>query len=231
MSNVHAFPRSVRDYQIRINSFNILDKPLTVDGMNGPATRNAIHQALANFSIGLNAEHKEDLFDPSGITRIHWHWTAGSYTVSPFTLKHYNDVFDKEGNHYDGIAPAQQQAFYIPGRVGVSHTLNANTGAIGLSVACMAGATARGTVVNAGVSPITMAGIDGMLERSAEYCRLFDVRVSKWTCLTHAEVQPSLGIRQRGKWDIRVLPNDLKKYLSAEAVGNFLRNRMVEKFM
>jgi len=223
-----SFPRTVRDYQIRLNSLDFLSTGnlLTVDGMNGPKTRKAIQDGM----LFMNVEDGEDLFDSSGMTRVHWHWTAGSYTVTSRTKKYYNDLFDEKGNHYDGASPAQQQAFYIPGQTGVSHTLSGNTGAAGLSVACMAGATTRGSSVDAGKYPITWEGIDAMLERTMEYCRSFDIRVSPWTTLSHSEVQINIGIRQRGKWDIRCLPNDLKNLQTARIVGNTLRKRMVEKF-
>lgn len=218
--------RTTRDLQIRLNSLGFLQeygKPfLAVDGLKGRNTRSALELAMKHF----DANSIEELFDPSGINRIHWHWSGGAYGDIASAFPHYNDLHDHEGNSYDGAAPAQQQAFYQPRRVGVSHTLNANTGAIGQALIAMGTATESRGKVDMGKYPLTWDGIDAMLERSAEYCRIFDIKVSPWTTLSHAEVQPNLGIRQNHKWDIRVLPDDPQKLLDARVAGNILRDRL-----
>jgi len=195
--------------------------------MNGPNTRKQI--AIVKNHMGVY--HDEDIMDPSGITRVHWHWTASTYEVTEDVCRHYNGVFDKDGNEYDGGAPAQQQAAYIPGKVGVSHTLNGNTGAIGLSVAAMGDATANWAenTVNQGKYPLTWEQIDAMLKKTVKYCRAFNIIPSPWTTITHCEVQTNIGIRQRGKWDIRSLPDTKQLYLEKVA-GDLLRTRMMEKF-
>lgn len=221
---------SVRDYQIRCNSLALPGSTvLKVDGMNGPNTRRQI-------SIVMNAmqvDDAEDIMDPSGIFRIHWHWAASTYTVNWNVVKHYNGVFDKDGNKHDGGTPPQQQAVYLPGKYGVSHTFNANTGAVGLSVAAMAEAkvTNWGTgVVDQGKYPLTWEGIDGMLKETVKLCREFDIKPSPWTTITHAEVQTNIGIKQKNKWDIRVLPDNPTKLLGEKEAGDMLRARMMEKF-
>lgn len=220
----------IRNYQIRINSLGFLQRqgfdPLVVDGMEGEKTRSAIEQGLSYYGFS----HKDLLLSPSGILRVHWHWTAGSYTVSDETASHYNMVIDYKGQRYDGGALPAQQAAYIPGQVGVSHTLNANTGAIGISVACMHGATTSGDKVTMGKYPMTWESIDEMLKATAELCKEFDIVPSPWTTLSHAEVQPNIGIKQRGKWDIRVLPDRPNALLDAREAGDILRKRMNEKF-
>lgn len=227
MSNVYNLPRSVRDYQIRINSLGVLPVSLLVDGMNGPKTRQAIAETMRVYGY----RNQLEMFDSSGINRVHWHWTGGNHIPSDFDRRAYNELFDNMGNLYDGGSPAQQQAFYQPGRVGVSHTLNGNSNAIGLAIAAMGNASERGGKVEAGRFPVTWDAIDGMLERTAEHCRAFDIKVSPWTTLTHAEVQPNIGIRQNNKWDIRVLPDNLTTLIDARRAGDVLRKRMVEKFM
>lgn len=226
-----TFVRTNRDIQIRVNSLGILQNAgipeLVVDGQSGPATR----RAVAFVKDTMSTTRTEDMFHPAGINRVHWHWTGGSYTVGGHTVAHYNDVFGHDGVHYDGYAPALHQAYYAPNRTGVSHTLRANTGAIGLSVAGMYNAQARGNSVDTGRYPLTWDGIDAMLKRTAEYCSIYDIRVSPWTTLTHAEVQSNIGISQRGKWDIQVLPDNPNKLLDAEEVGGILRQRMADKFL
>ncbi len=222
--------RTVRDIQIRINSLGFLKDfklpDLVVDGVGGNKTNAAM--TLVEKIYGIS--DIDDIFDPSGITRIHWHWTGGNYKVSEFDRKYYNDIFDNKGRHYDGFTPVLQQASYIPGRIGISHTLNANTGAIGLAVAGMFGATSSGSIVKPGQYPITWEAIDAMLEKTMYYCRIYDIKVSPWTTLSHAEVPKNIGIKQRSKWDIQVLPNNLSKLHTANDVGNFLRSRMLRLF-
>lgn len=227
-----AFARSIRDYQIRVNSLGILVVPLTVDAQPGVKTEAAIKAAMAHLKV----KNREEIFHPSGITRIHWHWTAGddAITIQPGPNNdegdHYNDVWDAEGKHFKGGAPAIDQAFYTPDGRGVSHTLSANTGAIGLSVAAMGDSTSSGNLVSMGKWPLNWVQLDAMLKTTMAYCKEFDVRPSKWTTLSHAEIQPTLGIFQKGKWDIRVLPDNPTKLLDAVIAGDILRKRMIEKF-
>lgn len=214
-----------RDLQARVNALS--NHPvLVVDGVSGPATRAAVKKAMAKRSV----TKEKDLFDQSGLHAIIWHWTAGRKVPTPDDLDHYNDVFDYEGNQYDGAARPEHQANYDWRKgVGVSHTLNANTGRIGQAVAGMLGAEGWPTL-NWGNHPITWAGIDSMLERSALYSKKFDIPCTPWSMLSHAEVEETLGIDQKNKWDYMVLPGDTK-VRSAREVGDVLRARMVEKFL
>ena len=214
---------TTRDLQARVSALGF---PTGVDGMSGPNTRKAVRSAMV-FK-GVKKEH--ELFHDSGIHSIIWHWTAGRNTPSSSDLKHYNDVFDHEGNRYDGSARIEHQANYNWRRgVGVSHSRNANTGRGGLAVAGMHGAEGWPSV-KWGSNPITWEGIDAMLERTAHYCHSFDIPVTKWSTLSHAEIQGNLGIRQNNKWDYMVLPGD-SVVSSALAVGDILRARLTEKFM
>ena len=224
---------TVRDYQIRVNSLGLPMAPLTVDNENGPNTRNGIKEAKK----ALHVLHKEDIFHPSGITRVHWHWTASTHLVTPEVASHYNNVFDINGKEYLGGAPAKDQARYSykgDNPIGVSHTYHGNTGAIGMGVVACAGREVldwgKG-IVNIGKYPMSWPQIDAMLERTARYCIEFDIRPSEWTTITHAEVQDNIGIKQRGKWDIRVLPDAPTKLLGVKEAGDILRARMIEKFM
>lgn len=222
-----VFPRTTRDFQIRLNSLKLEgSKVLIVDGMGGPNTRAQIAHAMK--LLGYTREGQ--LFHPDGINRIHWHWTGSSYSVTWDVRRRYNNVFDKDGNEYDGGAPAQQQAAYMPYKVGVSHTLSGNTGAIGLAVAAMGNASEGGGRVDQGKWPLTWEGIDAMLKKTMDYCKVFGIKVSPWTTLTHAEVQTNIGIRQNGKWDIRCLPDNPTKLLGTKECGDILRARMLERF-
>ena len=85
-----------------------------------------------------------------------------------------------------------------------AHTLKANTGRIGVAVCGMMGAVER--PFSAGPSPITWSQITVLVGLLADLCRRYDIPVERRTVLSHAEVQPTLGIAQRGKWDIAWLP-------------------------
>lgn len=211
---------TVRDYQSRVNALKGKEI-LKIDGMSGPNTKKAISDLMQE----LNVKDKRDLFHSSGLHRIIWHWSASTYEVTPSVLSHYNDVFDYKGNHYEGAARAEHQANYDwRNGIGVSHTRNCNTGAIGLSVSAMHGA--RGwPSLEWGNFPLTWEGIDAMLERTAEYSQVFNIPITPWSIMSHAEVEDTLGIPQKNKWDFMVLPG-YTKVKNAREVGDELRYRL-----
>ncbi|WP_170760001.1 N-acetylmuramoyl-L-alanine amidase [Ruegeria lacuscaerulensis] len=210
---------SIRDIQARCAALG--HSPGDIDGMMGPNTRAAISDALR----ARGGRRLPDLFHPSGLHRIHLHWTAGAAGVIDLELRHYNEVIDHEGRAHSGHFPATAQATYRVGHA-ASHTLNANTGAIGLAVDCMAGAVER--PFDQGSAPMTQAQVDALAERAAYYCEAFDIPVSPFSVLTHAEIQPTLGIRQRWKWDITWLPG-MKEPGDPILVGDRIRELVQRK--
>lgn len=213
---------AVKDYQGRVNG--ILRGPvLEIDGQMGPMTRAGIDKAMRKRGVS----NKHDLFD-RGVRGVIWHWTAGAKGLIELEKDHYNFLTDVDGNIYDGNHTVAAQVAYDWRRgVGASHTLSMNTGWVGISQDAMAGAT--GWPMNWGSNPITWAGVDAMLEQTAEVCDEYNIPMSKWTTLSHAEVQQTLGVRQKNKWDYMVLPG-MPKPIDAVEVGNILRERMMEKF-
>mgnify|MGYP003629433539 FL=1 len=207
---------SIRDQQARCAALGF--NPGPIDGMLGPKTREATSAALRT----RGGRSVSDLFHPSGLHRIHLHWTAGAYGVIDMERRAYNELIDQEGNVHQGVFRPEAQATYRIGHA-ASHTLNANTGAIGLSVDAMAGAVER--PFNPGLSPITESQIDALCERAAHYAILYDIPVARSSILTHAEVQPTLGIRQRFKWDITWLPG-MDGPGDPVAVGDRLRRKI-----
>lgn len=215
---------SVRDYQGRVNGI-LGESRLIIDGMSGPKTRAAIQEACKL----KNVKQKQDLFN-RGVRGIVWHWTAGSKGLIELELNSYNFLHDVEGNTYDGKATIAEQVMYDWRRgVGVSHTRSMNTGWIGQSVDAMAGAK-QTNPITWGTNPITWKGLDAMLEQSADLVKEYDIPVSKWTTLSHAEVQPTLGVTQKWKWDYVVLPGDTVSRDPVE-IGDILRKRLMEKFL
>lgn len=215
---------TVRDYQGRVNGiFN--DLVLVVDGVNGPNTRKGIEDAMRKRRV----RRKQDLFD-RGVRGVVWHWTAGAKGFIELEKEAYNFLHSVSGDTIQGEATIAEQVMYDWRKgIGASHTKSMNTGWIGQSVDAMAGAEQKNPMVW-GSNPITWEGIDAMLETTMEICDEYGIPVSPWTTLTHAEVQPTLGVKQRWKWDYTVLPGDSNGFQDPREVGDKLRKRMVEKY-
>lgn len=157
--------------------------------------------------------------------RIHAHWTAGGYTP--------NIAYDKKAYHFlISGGPNPELVLGTPtidknsGRLkdGYSaHTLNANTDSISISCAGMAGAVE--SPFNPGKYPLQNAQFDLMCQVIAELCIAYNIMVSDRTTLSHAEVQPNLGIRQRFKWDFTRLPFD-SSIRGAKMCGDYMRERI-----
>lgn len=148
------------------------------------------------------------------------HWTAGHYNPSDFDRKHYHVLIDGQGKPVRGIPaiPLNGLPKAKPGYA--AHTLNANTGRIGISIAAMAGA--KESPFDPGKAPITSAQWASFVLAIADLCERYKIPVSPKTVLTHAEVQANLGIAQRNKWDVAILPFD-RKFNTAKKVGDRLR--------
>lgn len=137
--------------------------------------------------------------------RIHLHWTVGRYKPNSTDLKSYHILIDGDGKPVRGNTSIAANA---PGSglKMVAHTLNANTGAIGVSLCGMFGAKEH--PFDAGPNPITKVQWDAGVAVIAELARRYGIPVTPTTILTHAEVQPNLNIPQNGKWDITRLAFD-----------------------
>ncbi len=160
-----------------------------------------------------------------GITGVTWHWTAGASGLNDKEEDSYNEIVQMDGSWAPGQFPVTAQIAPIrPGRY-AAHTLNANTGRIGIACDAMFGMTER--PLSWGKYPLTEAGIRTMLERTAHYCREWDIPVSRTTTLSHAEVQPTLGIKQNGKIDFIVLPG-MTRVDDPVVVGDELRRQLLE---
>jgi N-acetylmuramoyl-L-alanine amidase len=182
---------TVRDQQARCAALGFWPGP--IDGKLGKRTSAAIEAATE-----FQRERGKPLFHPSGLHRVHWHWTVGWHKPNPADRKHYHAIFTGEGEEvllhdWDKL---------------LAHTLKANTGAIGLSLCGMVGANER--PFDHGPEPITEAALAALAVRTAKLCVQFDIPVSRWSTLSHSEIQPSLAIPQRQKWDINFLPGMTK---------------------
>jgi len=133
--------------------------------------------------------------------RIIAHWTGGTHKCTQLDKKHYHFIADGKGNiHKGNFDISDNESTKTPY---AAHTLRCNTGSIGISTCGMAGAIE--SPLKFGRYPVTKAGWDAMCLKTAELCLEYNILVTKKTVLTHAEVQKTLGIKQRGKWDFTVL--------------------------
>lgn len=156
--------------------------------------------------------------------RIILHWTAGNWDPSASDLRAYNFVIDGEGVVHDAVPVERNKAPLGAGYA--AHTLNCNTDSIGVSLACMRGAVE--SPLNVGDRPMTVKQFNAMIVKARELARKYGIPITPQTILSHAEVQKTLGITQRAKWDYTVLP--LKPELKgARAIGDYIRSLIAEK--
>lgn len=139
--------------------------------------------------------------------RIILHWTAGANRASKEDRAHYHFIIEGDGSVVEGVhKPEINEVIRQPNDISTyaAHTRGCNTGAIGVSLAAMRDAQER--PFYPGPSPILPEQVQAMAQLVADLCQRYSIPITKETVLTHAEVQPTLGIKQRGKWDIAWLP-------------------------
>lgn len=201
-------------------------QPGPLDGLMGPSTIRAMNQALDKISKGPDLSPA--LFD--SVVPAHWmpwaqmqrivvHWTAGTNKASLDDRKHYHILIEGDGNLVRGIPSIDLND--SPVKTGyAAHTLSLNGDSIGVSLCGMAGAVE--VPFQAGKYPLTEVQWKIAAQVLADLARRYSIPVTRKTILTHAEVQPTLGVKQRGKWDITRLPFD-NSVVGPQAVGDKLR--------
>ena len=160
----------------------------------------------------------------ASMQRIIVHWTAGSHVATGFDKSHYHILIEGSGNVVRGTPTIDLNQ--SPARKGyAARTLNCNSGSIGVSLCCMAGA--RESPFAAGTAAMTRAQWDKLPEVLAVLCERYSIDVGPKTVLSHAEVESNLGIKQKGKWDIARLAFD-PSIIGAKACGDIFRRRTLE---
>lgn len=147
------------------------------------------------------------------MSRLHgivFHWTAGGPKASGLDRSHYHYLIEATGQIVPGDLPPEANISASDGEY-AAHTRGANTGRIGVAMCGMMGAVER--PFSAGPSPINWPQVNALCGLLVDLCRRYQIPVTRQTVLSHAEVQPTLGIAQRGKWDVAWLPG-------MTAVGN-----------
>lgn len=151
--------------------------------------------------------------------RIILHWSAGGNRASALDKKHYHFIVEGDGVVVKGNLPVSANASPIKSAY-AAHTLGCNTDSIGVSMAGMAGAVEF--PFNAGSSPITAVQWKAAAKLCADLAREYRIPVMRESILSHAEVQGTLGIKQRGKWDVSRLPW-APGIVGAKACGDIFR--------
>lgn len=231
---------TVRDVQQRLISLGIPLPKYGADGDAGGETLAAINQALDEL-VTLRGGSKPpsapqvagkadtlvpvDWMPSAKMDRIICHWTAGTHKATEFDRGHYHILIEADGNLVRGIPSIKLNE--APTKKGyAAHTLNCNTGSIGVSLCCMGGSVEAPFMP--GKYPMTKAQWDRLTSAVAELCRKYGIKVTDRTVLSHAEVQHNLGITQKGKWDYTVLAFDLS-VKGARACGDKLRAEVLAK--
>ena len=163
--------------------------------------------------------------------RIIWHWTAGGHKANNTDRRHYHFIIEGDGTVVAGNHPPEANAVIRSpndGSTYAAHTRGLNTGSIGIALAAMRGAIER--PFSAGPSPITQAQLDALARLTGRLCTQYGIPLQADTVLTHAEVQPTLKVAQRGKWDIRWVPG-MSGVGDPVAVGDGLRDRVANTLL
>ncbi|MGG9998670.1 peptidoglycan recognition protein family protein [Pseudovibrio ascidiaceicola] len=170
---------------------------LVVDGIVGPRTSKAL------YVRELDNDASERQGPIVGLKRIVMHWTAGADGLNSLERNHYHVIIDRAGKVHMGALKPEANVDCRDGQY-AAHTRALNTGSVGVAVDAMAGA--KEAPFNAGKYPITVDQVRALAETVADLCETYQIPVTRQTVLTHAEVQPTLKVRQRSKWDITWLP-------------------------
>lgn len=160
------------------------------------------------------------------MNRITWHHTGGGYSPSAVDLKAYHRLIDGDGELHQGIHAIEANA---PGRKLVAgqyaaHTLHLNSGNIGLSLCSMAGA--NWDAPHASKAFPRPVQIDALIRETAALCRKYGIQPSRQHTLSHAEVEPTLGVKQKQKWDFDYPLREVYRR-DPVAIGDELRQELV----
>lgn len=155
------------------------------------------------------------------LKRVIIHWTAGTNKASVVDKRHYHYIVEGDGAVVAGDLAPEANADTSDGYA--AHTRNLNTGSIGVAFAAMHGAKER--PFDAGAYPITPKQVDAMARLVWTLCEKYRIPITRTTVLTHAEVQPTLGVAQSGKWDVTWLP-DMAWPADPVTAGDMLRKEI-----
>jgi hypothetical protein len=135
------------------------------------------------------------------MNRIVPHHAASSYEASQKALNSYHRLVDGAGNIINGKFAIEANA---PGKRLMSgyyaaHTAKLNTGSIGVSILAMG--DAQWSKPFGGKYPVRLVQVEALVKETAQLAIDYSVECDRRTILSHAEVEITLGVAQKGKWD------------------------------
>jgi len=219
-------PERTEELQRRLASYGLDAGPF--DGLYGDLTEEAVFDALDKFAppyVQSSGIIPIEWMPPAKMVRIIAHWTAGAHKASEHDRQYYHLLIEGDGKLIRGIYSIADNVSTSDGRY-AAHCKNCNTGSIGVSLCCMAGAIE--SPFNAGQYPMTSTQWDVLSTVLAELCDEYDIPAEPETVLSHAEVEGTLGIDQSGKWDFTRLAFD-PAISGAKACGDRLRSEVTAK--
>ena len=158
--------------------------------------------------------------------KVYLHWSAGHYGQF-FDDYHIN--IDKDGSIYSSTDDLSEV---------LAHTYHRNTGAVGVSMACCAGATSN----DLGDESPTTAQIDAMAKVVMVLCDEFGLEINKDNVMTHGEAADNIdGIEASEpygcqstceRWDLQYLATDespayTTDYDDPSTGGNVIRGKAI----
>jgi N-acetyl-anhydromuramyl-L-alanine amidase AmpD len=161
------------------------------------------------------------------VNRIIWHHTGGAYRPNDVDRAAYHYLIDGDGVVHDGRHPV---AGNMPGKLVkgqyAAHTRNLNAGSIGVAVCAMGNGQWSTPYTN---TPVEEVQVREMVALTSRLCRAWGIEPTRRTVLSHAEVEPTLGVAQRNKWDFDYDPLRVIERRDPVAVGEALRLLVVKE--
>jgi len=149
------------------------------------------------------------------------HWTAGAYQPNNTDFEHYHYLVNGDGLVIDGKYKPEDNENCNDGKY-AQHCGGGNTGAIGISMCCMAGFVSP---KNVGKYPMTDKQFEACMKKVAELCREYKIPNTPQTVMTHYEFgRNNPKTSSAGKIDITYLPP--YPLVAQKDVGNFIRSKV-----
>jgi hypothetical protein len=161
------------------------------------------------------------------INRIIWHHTGGNYTPNDTDRAAYHVLIHGDGEVSYGehrISANAANKKLVPGQY-AAHCRNLNSGSIGIAVCAMAGGEWAKPYDR---TPVKQEQVAALVAETATLCRLYGITPFRRTVLSHAEVEPTLGVMQRNKWDFDYDPSRVMTLRDPIIIGDALRDAVLK---
>lgn len=160
------------------------------------------------------------------MNRITGHHAASGYTPSKESLEAYHKLIDGDGQVIDGNHAIEDNAPGKPLNKGAyaPHTWKLNSGNIGVSILAMRQGLWASPA--GGTNPVRLVQVDAYCKEVASLAIDYSIPADRRFMLTHAEVQPTLGVTQKNKWDFDYDPRYRSKSRDPIAIGDELRQEI-----